>query len=113
MGINASCASVDNLRDLEQVLRENDKVVAMVYVTWCPFCRRALPVFEKLAREEQRYLLLVADDEERVADLYGIDVFPTLILFEKGKIVKRLDAKPGIGIADKQIADFIQSSPPL
>lgn len=111
MGTNKSCASVDNLRDLEQALKEKDRVIAMVYASWCPFCRRVLPVFEKQAREEQRQLLLVADDEEHVADLYGIDVFPTLILFDKGMVVKRLDGKPGIGLNDKQIADFIQSCP--
>ncbi|KAF0158480.1 MAG: hypothetical protein FD159_1097 [Syntrophaceae bacterium] len=111
MGTNESCASVNNLRDLEQALREKDRVIAMVYASWCPFCRRVLPVFEKQAREEQRQLLLVADDEEHVADLYGIDVFPTLILFDKSKVVKRLDGKPGIGLNDKQIADFIQSCP--
>jgi thiol-disulfide isomerase/thioredoxin len=111
MGTSESCALVDNLRDLEQVLKEKDKVIAMVYASWCPFCRRVLPVFEKQASEAERNLLLVADDEEHVADLYGIDVFPTLILFEKGQVVKRLDGKPGIGLNDKQIADFIQSCP--
>lgn len=113
MGTNESCASVDNLRDLEQALKEKDRVIAMVYASWCPFCRRVLPVFEKQACEEERHLLLVADDEEHVADLYGIDVFPTLILFEKGQVAKRLDGKPGIGLSDKQIGEFIQSCPPM
>jgi len=52
---------------------------------------------------------LVIDDEERIADLYGIDVFPTLVLFEKGMIVKRLDGKPGLGLNETQIADFVSS----
>lgn len=113
MGTSETCASVSNLHDLEQALQAEDRVIAMVYVTWCPFCRRALPVFEKQAREENRHLLLVADDEEHVADLYGIDIFPTLILFEKGQIVKRLDGQSGLGLHDKQIADFIQSCRPV
>lgn len=112
MGENRLCASVDNLRDLEQALKEKDRVIAMVYASWCPYCRRALPVFEKQAREARQNLLLVADDEERVADLYGIDVVPTLLLFEKGQVVKRLDGKPGIGLNDKQIDSFIQSCLP-
>ena len=111
MAANESCALVDNLRDLEKALQEKDKVVAMVYTSWCPFCRRALPEFEKQAKKENHHLLLVSDDEEHVADFYGIDVFPTLILFEKGLAVKRLDGKPGIGLNDKQIADFIESCP--
>ncbi len=112
MSPEESCAVVNNLHDLEQALKEKDKVVAMVYVSWCPYCRKALPLFEKQALENGRgNLLLVTDDEEHVADLYGIDVFPTLILFDKGMIVKRLDGKPGQGLSDKQIADFVQSCP--
>ena len=109
MGENESCASVDNLRDLEQALKEKDRVIAMVYASWCPFCRKALPVFEKQTSKTPQNLLLVADDDEHVADLYGIDVVPTLLLFEKGLIVKRLDGAPGLGLNDKQIADFVQS----
>jgi thioredoxin-like negative regulator of GroEL len=111
MSSQESCVTVDNLRDLEQALAQKDKVVALVFASWCPFCRKVLPVFEKQARDDERNLLLVADDEEHIADLYGIDVFPTLILFEKGQIVKRLDGKPGIGLNEKQIADFILSCP--
>jgi thioredoxin-like negative regulator of GroEL len=109
MGTSEKCASVDNLEDLQQTLNDHDHVIAMVYVSWCPFCRKALPVFEKQAMTEQRHLLLVADDEERIADLYDIDIFPTLILFDKGRAVKRLDGKPGVGLSDKQIKDFIKS----
>ncbi len=108
-----SCASVDNLQDLEQALLADDRVIVLVYATWCPFCRKVLPVFEKLARRENQRLLLVADDEERVADVYDVDIFPTLILFEKGRVVKRLDGRPGVGLGEKQIADFIKSCLPV
>ena len=111
MGTGGACAVVDNLHDLKEALERKDRVIAMVYASWCPFCKRALPIFEKRADEDERHLLLVADDGEQIADLYGIDVFPTLILFEKGQIVKRLDARPGIGLNEKQITDFISSCP--
>ena len=113
MGADESCPTVDNIRDLEEALGKKDRVIALIYASWCPFCRKAVPVFESLTRGEERTFLLVADDEERIADLYGVDVFPTLILFEKGLIVKRLDAKPGIGLNEHQIAEFIGSCPPL
>lgn len=103
------CVTVNTLHDLEQALKDSDRVVAMVYVTWCPYCRKALPVFEKQAAGRGRQMLLVADDEEHVADAYGIDIFPTLLLFEKGLPVKRLDSRPGQGLNDKQIADFVHS----
>ncbi|MFO7569504.1 MAG: thioredoxin family protein [Smithellaceae bacterium] len=113
MSADASCPAVDNIRDLEAVLGKKDRIIALIHATWCPFCRKAVPAFEALAREEERHLLLVADDEERIADLYGVDFFPTLILFEKGIVVRRLDAKPGIGLNEHQIAEFIQSCPLL
>ena len=37
MGTSAKCASVDNLEDLQQTLIDHDNVIAMVYVSWCPF----------------------------------------------------------------------------
>lgn len=106
---NNSCPAVNNLQDLEQALGRKERIIALVYATWCPFCVKVLPVFEKQAGLQKHPLLLVADDEEQIADLYGIDVFPTLILFEKGQILKRLDAQPGIGLHDNQITDFINS----
>lgn len=109
MSRDQSCEMVDNVRDLEQALARSPRVVAMIYVTWCPFCRKALPAFEKQGLASEANFLLIADDEERVADLYGIDVFPTLVLFEKGTIVKRLDGKPGLGLNEEQIADFVAS----
>ena len=113
MSNSPSCPRVDNVRDLEQALGEKNRLIAMIYASWCPYCRKVVPVFEGLARDEERHLLLVEDDSEQVADLYGIDVFPTLILFEKGLIVKRLDGNPGLGINDKQMSDFISSCPPV
>lgn len=109
MDASETCAVVDNVPDLEMALQRKERVIALVYVSWCPFCRKAVPVFKRLADQGGHNFLLVADDEEHAADFYGIDVFPTLILFEKGMAVKRLDGKPGIGLNDKQIADFVQS----
>ena len=96
MSPNESCAVVDNLRDLEQALKKKGRVIAMVYASWCPFFRKALPVFEKQVSETQHTLLLVTDDEEHVADLYGIDIFPTLILFERDRSSSAWTANPAL-----------------
>lgn len=112
MDANGSCVVVDNVPALEMTLQRKERVVALVYVSWCPFCRKAIPVFQEQADKGEQNFLLVRDDEEHVADLYGIDVFPALILFEKGLIAKRLDGKPGLGLNEKQMIDFIQSCVP-
>lgn len=111
METDKNCALVDNYVDLEKFLKDRDRVIALVYASWCPFCRRILPIFRDYAKNEKRNLLLVADDEEKVCDKHDINVFPTLLFFEKGVVVRRLDGKPGVGLSEGQIADFIKECP--
>jgi|SRR5450759_5092583 thiol-disulfide isomerase/thioredoxin len=111
MSADDKCALVDNTTDLDKALKEKDNIIALVYASWCPFCRRFLPVFQQYAQEEQRYFLRVQDDRESIGDKYSIDVFPTVLFFEKGSVSKRLDGEPGVGLHEKQLADFIKSCP--
>lgn len=110
MSADDKCASVDNTTDLDKALKEKDKVIALVYASWCPFCRRFLPIFEQYSREEKQYFLLAQDDRETIADKYAIEVVPTLLFFEKGALSKRLDGVPGIGLSENQLAAFVNET---
>jgi len=101
---------IDNEHDLDKLLKTNDRVIALVYASWCPFCRKFLPIFQKYAQEEQQYFLCVQDDEERIGDKYFIDIFPTVLFFEKGSLSKRLDGKQGVGLSEKQLEEFISET---
>jgi thiol-disulfide isomerase/thioredoxin len=57
--------------------------------------------------------LFVQDDDENIAAKYAINIFPTVLFFEKGKVAKRLDGAPGIGLQEKQLVEFINSCPKL
>jgi hypothetical protein len=48
------------------------------------------------------------DDEPDVCEEYAIECYPTVIMFKKGKVHKRLDAEPGIGLNKKQLKDLIE-----
>ena len=98
---------IDNEHDLDKILKTNDRVIALVYASWCPFCRNFLPIFQRHAQEEQPYFLCVQDDGESIGDKYSIDVFPTVLFFEKGSISKRLDGEQGVGLSEKQLAEFV------
>lgn len=111
MSTDNECALVDNESDLDKALKGKEKVIAFVYASWCPFCRKILPVFQELAKDQKRNFLLVEDDNESIAEKYVIDVFPTLLFFNKEKIALRLDGRPGVGLNEKQIKDFIKSCP--
>jgi thiol-disulfide isomerase/thioredoxin len=70
-----------------------------------------LPVFEQYAQEERRHFVRVQDDQESIGNKYSVNIFPTILFFEKGVVSKRLDGEPGIGIHEKQLADFVKSCP--
>jgi thiol-disulfide isomerase/thioredoxin len=111
MSADDKCVLVDNENDLNKILKTKDRVIALVYASWCPFCRRFLPIFQQYAQEERRHFLRVQDDEESIGDKYSIDVFPTVLFFEKGAVSKRLDGESGVGLSEKQLADFVKSCP--
>lgn len=97
---------ISSSQQLARVLKQEQRVVALIYATWCPYCLRFLPVFQRYAQSHPEFRL-VQDDQEAVADLYEIDVVPTVLVFEGEKLVRRLDGVMGIGLTEKQLTDFI------
>lgn len=97
---------INGQQQLAEVLRVERRVVALIYATWCPYCMRFLPVFTRYAQERQDFYL-VRDDHEDIAELYEVDVVPTILVFENGKVTRRLDGVLGSGLTEKQLADFI------
>jgi thioredoxin 1 len=103
------CAQLSNEQDVASALKANDKVIALFYASWCPFCSRFLPVFKKQAEGKERNFLLVQDDKETIGDKYSIGIFPTVLFFENGILAKRLDGIAGAGLQEKQLVEFIDS----
>lgn len=103
------CKFVTNESDFQQILQSQTKIVALIYATWCPFCIRFLPVFERSAEGQAHFFLMVQDNEEIIADKYSIEVIPTVLYFEDSKLSKRLDAILGVGLSEKQLTHFIHT----
>ncbi len=113
MGSNIPSAPVRSNRDLTEILKSSDRVIALFYLSWCPFCARFLPVFQRRAATEAgRNWVLVQDDQEVMAERYAIAVYPTVLFFEKGAVSKRLDGVPGVGLDEKRLTAFIDLCPP-
>ena len=102
---------VDNEQDLNIQLKANDKVLALFYASWCPYCMRFVPVFDKKVVNfgvgDIIHVLLDDFDNPLWSD-YSIDAVPTLIFFEKGKVCKRLDGKIGAGLNEKQLVVWLE-----
>ncbi|MDQ3839023.1 MAG: thioredoxin family protein [Thermoproteota archaeon] len=88
----------------DNLLSSGGKALIMFYADWCPFCQRFKPVFEsaistKSTRNGYKfYGSKLNDDDNPLWDRFSISAVPTLIAFDKGKIISRRDAKMGIGL---------------
>lgn len=81
-------ANKDNFKEL---IKEN-LVLVDFYATWCGPCSKQAEELDRLvnSRAEIPYNIVKVnvDDNEELANEYGIESIPTLILFKEGKIIK-------------------------
>ncbi|HOJ79111.1 MAG TPA: thioredoxin family protein [Bacillota bacterium] len=99
---------VQNEHAFNQIIKQQAKVIALIYATWCPFCRRFLPVFKQHAQGRSDFVL-VEDNQEIVAYRFDIEIIPTILYFKGGEVVKRLDGYPGEGLNEEQFLRFLDS----
>ena len=96
---------------IKSEISQKDRAFVLFYATWCPFSQRFLPVFEEFAESNSKECLsIVVDDQPEVCEEYSIEYYPTVILFRKGRMHKRLDAKPGIGLDRKQLKELAEQA---
>ena len=93
----------------ENRLKGREKAYVLFYATWCPFSQRFLPIFEEYSKSNPTECLsLIVDEEPEICEEYAIEYYPTVICFVRGKVHKRLDAVPGLGLNKKQLKDFTE-----
>ena len=111
MSASGTCTLVNDNQDLIEILKATNRVIALFHASWCPFCVRFLPIFKKHADVEGRHFVSVQDDQETIADQYSVKVYPTVLFFENGVVSKRLDGISGVGLDEKQLAEFVNLCP--
>ncbi len=94
--------------DLNLILKSVDKVCILFYASWCPYSIRFLPFFESAAKDRESFARVVIENDESLAEKFGVNFYPTVIYFESGKVSKRLDGVPGRGLTERQLTDFLK-----
>ena len=83
-----------NESDFDQVvLKSTTPVLVDFWAEWCAPCRTLAPVVEAIADQygdAARVFKLNVDDSPAVAQRYGIQGIPTLILFQDGVEKERI-----------------------
>ena len=91
-------------------IKDQDRTFVLFYATWCPFSIRFLPVFEEYSESNPKECLrVIVDDKADICEEYSIEYYPTVVLFKKGKVHKRLDARPGVGLSKKQFEELTEN----
>ena len=75
----------------EEVLKSDQKVLVDFNAEWCGPCKMLKPVVEEIAeaRDDIKVVSVNIDDEDVLAETYGVFSIPCLVVFENGKEVKR------------------------
>jgi thioredoxin 1 len=96
--------------ELKSAVGASPKSVVLYHATWCPFCRAFRPTFDKLtAGGAWDAVEAVIDDEENpIWTEQRIDIVPTVVFYEGGKPVRRLDGRAGVGIAEAELRDAMR-----
>jgi thioredoxin-like negative regulator of GroEL len=82
------------------------KAVVLFLADWCPHCRRFQPVFHDVTRGQGEFTPLEVDLDDEDSPLwgaYGIDVVPSVLFFDDGRVTRRLDGQLGVGLEEQQL----------
>ncbi|OGS48190.1 MAG: hypothetical protein A3K68_06625 [Euryarchaeota archaeon RBG_16_68_13] len=94
----------------EAVLMAREPTVVLFWATWCPFCQRFRPEFDRLSEElPVRFVSVYLDDESNpLWEDFDVEVVPTMALFQDGKVVEREGGVLGYGIDRARVRAFAE-----
>lgn len=77
--------------ELENIVKNNNKVLVDCYANWCGPCRMLSPIIEEIASESTTCTVVKinVDDADIVPRQYGIMSIPTLLYFENNELKEK------------------------
>ena len=80
---------INNVAEFDEAIKEG-LVLVDFFATWCGPCRMLSPVLEEIANEKSDVTIIKVDVDEAgaIAARFGIQLIPTLILFNNGVKLK-------------------------
>lgn len=73
-----------------EVLQSEKPVLVDFWATWCGPCMRQAPIVEELSQEGYAVGKVDVDQEQGLAQQYGIMSIPAMLIFKGGKEVNRI-----------------------
>jgi thioredoxin 1 len=75
----------------KEVINSDKKVLVDFNADWCGPCKMLKPIIDEYANnnDKVKVVSINIDDEDELSEKYNVSSIPCLIVFEKGKEVKR------------------------
>jgi rhodanese-related sulfurtransferase len=84
-----------SLAEYQKIIADNNTVLVDIGSRYCGACKKVKPVLETIRAQYGTNLKIIEIDLEEspqvIADLKTVNVFPTLILYQNGKIIFKKD----------------------
>lgn len=81
-----------NKNNFEEIKNSDKPVLLDFYANWCGPCRMVSPIVDQIAEENPAYLVgkINVDEEQELAQEFGVVSIPTLVVIKHGKIVNQI-----------------------
>lgn len=110
--------SVSERTFAKEVLQASTPVLVNFWAPWCGICKLITPILMRFQAERPEKLKIVtinADESLKLASAYRLTTLPTLILFDGGKIIHRIEGFQGreeLRLALEEAIDINQPQEP-
>ena len=95
--------------NFDRIINSDRSVSILFYATYCPYCKRFIPIFEKYEKDMRSLLARsdITDDDNPLWEKYSINAVPTVIVFKKGAEVGRIMSRPSLCITKDDFEDLL------
>lgn len=77
---------IESTEQFESTLNGYSPLLVEFFQPWCKYCQAFFPTLKEFAAQETIPVIQVSGEEfPQIFDAYGVDTFPTLIVFRGGQ----------------------------